>query len=294
MFHSVSAINNAGFDIVGNSSLSPYNGVYIIQFIFVIEFVIGGIGFPTFYDLSKKISAKYKGDFSRLTLFTKLNLVTYFTISILGLIAVGAIETIHKGVGSLYAASTTTPNFLMNVFFNVMSTRNAGFSTVNAGLFQPGSKLIMSVMMFIGSAPSSTAGGIRTTTLSVMAIAIISVIRNDNVTAFKRKIPNEITKRAFSVFVISALLMLISTLMVVVQYNHMAYIDILFILSSAFGTTGLSTLTIDGMLKLSAMAKIVMILLMLVGQIGISNTLLMFKTTNKKEYKLIEENVTIG
>ncbi len=69
LFHSVSSINNAGFDIIGQDSLQPYNEIYFVQFIFVIEFVIGGIGFPTFYDLYNKAKAKINKKYSSLSLF---------------------------------------------------------------------------------------------------------------------------------------------------------------------------------------------------------------------------------
>ncbi len=295
IFHSVSAINNAGFDIIGNSSLAPYDKMYVIQVIFILEFVAGGIGFPTFYDISKKVKSKYNKEYSRLTLFTKLNLITYFVISIIGVSSVLIIEIVHrKEENSIFSNSSGNFNFFMNIFFNTMSTRNAGFSTIDMGNFETSSKLIMSAMMFIGSAPSSTAGGIRTTTLSVICISVISIMRNDNSTAFKRKIPAETVKKSFSVFAISIFLIFMSCVIVLAQYDTIPMVNILFILSSAFGTTGLSTLSIDEMLSLSIIPKIVMILLMLIGQIGISNSLLMFKTKNKKEYKLIEEEITIG
>ncbi len=299
IFHSISAINNAGFDIIGKDSLYPYSHLYIIQFIFMFEFIMGGIGFPTFYDLLKKFQSLYNKKFSRLTLFTKLNLITYFSVSAIGVAAVFAIEGTHHGANSLYTNSSNTFNFIMNVFFNVMSTRNAGFSTVGVNIFQPSSKLVMSWMMFIGSAPSSTAGGIRTTTLSVIILTIVAIVRNSEVLAFKRKIPDETVRRSFSVFALSLFLLIITTGVALITYDNVSssnltYIDIFFIFSSAFGTTGLSTLSTQQMLSLNIVSKISLIFLMLVGQIGISNVLLMFKTKSKKEYKLVEENITIG
>ncbi len=292
IFHSVSAINNAGFDIIGNNSLTPYNHIYVIQFIFILEFVLGGIGFPTFYDISKKISASVKGEFSRLTLFTKLNLITYFLVSFIGLSLVFIIESIHPG--GVYHSSSSGFNYFMNIFFNVMSTRNAGFSTVDLDQFQQSSKAVMSVMMFIGSAPSSTAGGIRTTTLSIIVLAIISVVRRTQVSAFKRKIPSKTVIQSFAVLGISFFLTFISTIIFLFVYPSQQLSDIAFLITSAFGTTGLSTFSINNLFVLSPTIKIIVILLMLIGQIGISNTLLMFKTKNRKEYKLIEENIFIG
>lgn len=90
MFHSISAINNAGFDILGRNSIAPYDTAYLIQFIFLLEFIIGGIGFPTFYDLKR---TKFGFDKSqKLTLFTKINLITYVSISIVGVGLVCSVE----------------------------------------------------------------------------------------------------------------------------------------------------------------------------------------------------------
>ncbi len=302
IFCSISAINNAGFDIIGKSSLAPYNKLYIIQFIFMLEFIIGGIGFPTFYDILRKIKSKYNKTPARLTLFTKLNLITYAAVSIVGLIFVFSTEGTYHGADGVLETSTSGFNFFMNIFFNVMSTRNAGFSTIDCGLFRNSSKFIMSIMMFIGSAPSSTAGGIRTTTLSVIILTIFSVFKNGEVTAFKKQIPSETVKKSSAVFILSIVLLLLSTLITLSIYENstdavyggFSYIDILFLYSSAFGTTGLSTLSTENMLGLTTISKIILILLMIIGQIGISNVLSMFKVKNKKEYKLVEENLMIG
>lgn len=95
----------------------------------------------------------------------------------------------------------------MQVFFNTMSTRNAGFATVNPDLFNNGSKLIHIIMMFVGAAPSSTAGGIRTTTFGVLILTFWATIRRREVSGFKRTIDNATVRQASMVFLVSVLLL---------------------------------------------------------------------------------------
>lgn len=167
IFHSISSINNAGFDIIGNSSLVPYNDNYFMQFVFMFQFVIGGLGFPTFYDLKRKFIAWRRKEHAKFSLFTKINLITYVGLSVVSVFSVWLIEYTNLNavnpngvyIESILRNSTTKWNGFMNIFFNTMSTRNAGYSTVDMSTFLPGSRIVMSIMMFIGSAPSSTAGG---------------------------------------------------------------------------------------------------------------------------------------
>ncbi|AGM25455.1 TrkH family potassium uptake protein [Spiroplasma chrysopicola] len=298
VFHSVSAINNAGFDIIGNSSLMPYNDNYFMQFIFLFEFVIGGLGFPTFYDLKRKIIAWKNKENVKFSLFTKINFITYVLISFVGVFGVWLIEFVNINAPgeSILAQASSNWNGFMNVFFNTMSTRNAGFSTVDMTKFLPGSRAIMSMMMFIGSAPSSTAGGIRTTTFAIIILAIWSVIRNnDSVNAFKRKIPNETVKRALVVTVISGILVGLAVTIICAENPHLNFLNVLFTICSAFGTVGLSAFSFTEMYGLGVFSTLVLILLMFIGQLGVSSTLLVsVRGTGKKEYSYVEENIVIG
>lgn len=305
IFHSISSINNAGFDIIGNSSLMPYNSNYFIQFVFMFQFVIGGLGFPTFYDLKRKFVAWRRKEHAKFTLFTKINLITYVGLSIVGVFSVWLIEFTNLNatagangpyIESILRNSTSNWNGFMNIFFNTMSTRNAGYSTVDMSKFLPGSQIVMSVMMFIGSAPSSTAGGIRTTTLAIIIITIWSIIRNNNsVNVFKRKIPNETVKRALVVTTISGALIMGAIICISADNSNIDVLNSFFTICSAFGTTGLSTLSFPELYHLGVLSTLVLILLMFIGQLGVSSTLLVsIRGTGEKEYSYVEENILIG
>jgi len=193
----------------------------------------------------------------------------------------------------------------MDIIFNVSSTRNAGFSSINVNDFNAASKTIMSMLMFVGSAPSSTAGGIRTTTFAIIILGTVSIIRNrDNVLAFKRRVPASTVHRAFAVFFMSIFVL---TIAIVIGYidSHNAIgsghtgdatiVELMLLFSSAFGTVGLNPFDPSQTLALGALTKVVLILIMFLGQLGISNALTIFvKSGAKRHYDYIEEDVVIG
>ncbi|MCL8211676.1 Ktr system potassium uptake protein B [Mesoplasma sp. JKS002658] len=329
IFHSTSAINNAGFDIVSSGSLQPYNHSgnvsYLIQITFIVEWIIGGLGYPTFHDIKNKINAWRKGESVPFSLFTKLNFVIYLFLFFAGPLAIFGIEFSNRSNSLIFNNYTANTNPLgiidaetivittskplgevvMDIIFNTTSTRNAGFSSININDFSSGSKTVMGILMFIGSAPSSTAGGIRTTTLAIIILGIVSIARGKTrVSAFKKTVPEETVKRAFGVFFLSAVL--VSLALVICYADSHAVLSIaykgdeavvgLFVLiSSAFGTTGMNPLTSDQMYQLGVLTKLVIIVVMFMGQLGISNTLLVFaKNSSNEQFGYLEEEVVIG
>lgn len=294
IFHSISAINNAGFDILGRNSIAPYDTAYLIQFIFLLEFIIGGIGFPTFYDLKR---TKFGFDKSqKLTLFTKINLITYVSISIVGVGLVCAVEYGNHSHSNILNNSSSGWNGFMNIFFNTMSTRNAGFSTVTSANFLGASKIIQALMMFIGSAPSSTAGGIRTTTFAVIIITLISFARNRKyVTAFKKEIPEQTIKTAFLVLFTALSLILLDVILIVATNQNVSMNNAFFTVSSAFGTTGLNAIDPWTMYNLGWSSILLTSLIMFVGQLGVSATLLSWaKTTPQNQMRYLQEEIKVG
>ncbi|ATZ18991.1 potassium uptake protein KtrB [Williamsoniiplasma somnilux] len=327
IFHSTSAINNAGFDIISSGSLQPYNVQghysYLIQVVFLMEWILGGLGYPTFHDIKRKIRARRAGYSVKFSLFAKLNFWVYSFFLIAGPLMVFGTEMINQDQSMIFnyyqyetGAFGVTSNVeilsakpmgvaIMDIIFNTTACRNAGFSTVPINDFNAGSKTIMSALMFIGSAPSSTAGGIRTTTFAIIMLATWAIIRNNRqTTAFKKTIPEITVKRAFAVFFISATLVIISIIAIYsdsakvlspTQTGDTSVVQILTLITSAFGTVGMNPFTGEQMVAFGALSKIVMIMMMFLGQLGISNTLLVFvKPSTKKMYGYLEEDVVIG
>ena len=207
----------------------------------------------------------------------------------------------------------------MALFFNTMSTRNAGFATISihdlsgAVLFQ------YIIMMFIGSAPSSTAGGIRTTTMAIVVLGVYSRFRGrKSVFAFKRKIDPETVNNSYVVFTMSIILVSLGALICVSSLDvnggdilsvqgvtpnssitgaelasRYGFTEIIFEVGSAFGTTGLSTGLTS---QINIASKITLILIMFIGQLGVSSTILVWgrrKTSNQNVSRVVE-HVNIG
>jgi Trk-type K+ transport system membrane component len=211
---------------------------------------------------------------------------------------------------------------LIAIAFNTMSTRNAGFATIDLNALSDATINTYSVMMFIGSGPGSTAGGIRTTTLFVIVITIVQFIRGKKAaTAFKRELPVETVKKSFILALTAMALVIASSILIQVietgnagqtiyyyteqigignDWNSVTvsiqYQDALFVAFSAFGTTGLSTVDIS---QLQIGSKVILIILMFVGQLGILNALKIFSGREKvskrsKQAKMIVEDIAIG
>lgn len=309
IFHSISAINNAGFDILSGNSLTPYYGVYSIQIVFIILLIIGGVGFPVIYDIVQYFSHKLRKrtDF-KFSLFTKVSMIAYFIVFIVGLSLILMFEIGNKSTQetNLWRNKElgTYQDKIMCIIFHVFSSRNAGFTTLDPTVakFSNPSLLIFSIMMFIGSAPSSTAGGIRTTTIAIICVAIWNKIRGvDGVRIFRRKINDEIVNASFLVFLLSILIVFLATFICFTSLDSLWGIadaktigsaDILYEVCSAFGTTGLSTGLTS---SLNVISKLILILVMFIGQLGISSTILVWRKSNpRNNYSYIEEEILIG
>ncbi|SRX68474.1 sodium transporter [Mycoplasma mycoides subsp. capri] len=233
VFHSTSAVNNAGFDIISPNSLQPYNvdnhRVYAIQVIFMLEWIIGGLGYPTFHDIKRKLKARKTKEKINFSLFTKINFWVYLVLFIFGPLAVFATEYSNYNnslIFHYYDENFTVLNaksntvVFMDILFNTTASRNAGFSTIDISTFNSGSKAILSILMFIGSAPSSTAGGIRTTTFGVLLLSTFTIIKNQKFTsAFRKTIPSETVNRSYAAFFISTFLIFIALFIIYVDSN---------------------------------------------------------------------------
>lgn len=308
IFQSASIMNNAGFDIIGNTSLAPFrNGTgTIIQYFMIIQFVIGGIGYPVVYDVIEWFKFRHHRRKFYFSLFTKVNLITYFSVFLVGFIFMisfefgfndGLIHTINNTPelqGYFGTGSEKTWNEITYVIFTTFSSRSCGVATVPMSELSDGSKWILIILMFIGGAPSSSAGGIRTTVFAILVMAIISLIRgHKKVVIFKRTIPQQTVMTSFIIFVLSTGIMILSSIIIypllISSGNIYTFTDIVFECSSAYGTAGLSTGVTSSLSIQSAnswFTAIILCIIMIIGQLGVPTTLLSFKNKNNK--KIIE------
>ncbi len=314
IFNSVSVLNNAGFDIFGNCSASAYrNGSdTFIQYMMMMQIIIGGIGFPVFYDLIQWFKFKHKKQKFYFSLFTKVSVITYFIILIIGLIFMLSFEyclndsLIHTVNNNQYlkdryfSNESKGWNQFTYILFTTISTRSAGLYTIPMNEISDGSKWILILLMFIGCAPSSTGGGIRTTVVAILFMSMISIIKKyKNIVIFKRSISQSTVNNSFVITFLSAGLILffsIITYPIIINKTDITFTNILFEFSSAYGTVGLSSGVTSFLINNDLNAWVLAILLsiiMIIGQLGIPTTLLSLNNNNNKIVKYSTEEIKI-
>lgn len=278
IFASISAVNNGGIDILGGNSLEMFANDYFIQIVTILCLIIGGLGFPFFYDVRNFIISKKQKTKFHLSYFSKFILRVYFSISIIGILIILIIE-LSSGT-LLYNNDISLIQRLFYIIFNSFSARNAGFYTTDINNFAEGSKIVLALLMWIGSAPASTGGGIRVTTFFICVLALISYSKNKKeVTFLDRRIPEDTVVKSLTVAFISQILVLGVSIIIVSTIDNISFLQAFFESCSAFGVTGLS---LGITTSLNIISKIAIILLMFTGQLGVSNAILMW--SRKKNY----------
>ena len=266
-FTTVSAITNSGFDITG-ASLIPFQHDYFVQTLHMMLMFFGAMGFPVILDIKKYVHCKRTNQRFKFSIYTKLTMVTTLILWIVGIIGFYLFEYNHfltdRGLIEGFYFAT----------FNSLSTRNAGFATVDMNAFSPATLTMFCGLMFIGSSPNSSGGGIRTTTFAIMVLAILSFARGRQyVNIYGREIETQTVYKSFMIYIVATLIVCLSTLLICMS-DSFSLMEIFFEVCSAFGTTGLS-MGITG--ALTSFAKIVLIATMFIGRIGIITFLLIFR-----------------
>ncbi|MBO2942947.1 Trk family potassium uptake protein [Paenibacillus sp. F411] len=287
IFQSVSIFNNAGFDLLG-SIHGPFAGFPVygtdiyLNLVNMALIFLGGIGFIVMFDVMEYPKCR------KLSLHSKVVLsVTGFLI-LLGALSLFLLE---------YSNDATIGNMTwgekwMAAFFQSITARSGGISTIDIGSMQQSSQFFLIILMFIGAAPGSTGGGIKVTTFAVLIGAVISMIQGKrDVVLFKKRIPEAMVYRSLTVTII-ALIVLVSSAMFLSATEDQQFLVIFFEAVSAFGTVGLSM----GMTpELSEVGKVFVALLMFLGRLG--PLTLAYALTRKKHkdlYRHPEGRIIIG
>ncbi|MGM7680583.1 TrkH family potassium uptake protein [Cytobacillus sp. Hm23] len=258
-FASISATTNAGFDITG-SSLVPYANDYFVQLIYIILLIVGAIGFPVLIELRDSLSFMKWNKRFRFSLYVKLTTLTFFILIVLGGLLIYLFEFNH------YFAHKPWHQTLFSSLFHSVSARNGGLATMDLNNLSTATQLTLAMLMIIGASPSSVGGGIRTTTFAIVILAMYAQIRGQgSVRIFKRELEKDDIAKSFAIVMI-AFLVCSSSVVILSVIEPFSLKSIIFEVCSAFGTTGLS-LGITP--SLSNAGKIVIIVLMFIGRIGI-------------------------
>jgi trk system potassium uptake protein TrkH len=283
VFHSVSAFCNAGFALMPDS-FSGFYSSWNINFVISLLIIFGGLGFSVFVDLRRNLISRFTP--KRFSLHTKIVLLTTFT-----LILLGSVLYFISEYSNLMMSFSFKDRFLAS-FFQSVTTRTAGFNTIDISRLSKASVFISLFLMFIGASPGSTGGGIKTTTLAVIALSIKSLVRgNKDVSAFKRKINDENIRKVMALIALS-MMFLIVMIFALLLIEPFSFQKILFEAISAFGTVGLS---MGITAKLSSLGQICIIILMYIGRVGPLTLIFALSERSKPaDFTYIEEKISIG
>ena len=296
-FHSVSAFCNAGFSLFGPSLAEYRNNVWVNMTIMCL-IVAGGLGFVVFHDIFSVYGpSKYRRGTRRRRLSLHSRIVLRTT---LGLIVVGAAAIWIFELGNTFAGAPWYEDVLPSLFLSV-TTRTAGFNTVDTSQLTNVTLLIVIVLMFIGASPGSTGGGIKTTTFAVLWASFQSQLNNRPDTEFlNRRVSSDTVAKAMTTTVGFALVAFAGVaLLQITEYAGQSpgatrgwALEYLFETVSALGTVGLSTGVTS---KLTTLGKLVLIACMFVGRLGPLVVAVSFLGRRERlPYSLPEERVMIG
>ncbi|MBI4308150.1 MAG: Trk family potassium uptake protein [Chloroflexi bacterium] len=282
-FHSVSAFNNAGFDILsGNTSFLVYQSNVLMLGTLSVLIILGSISYTVLADF-----VKTRG-MARLTLDSRLVVTINIFLWMLGAVVILLAEFTNEST-----LGPMPPGLkLVNAAFQSVVPRTPGFSSVDIGALREFTLFFMAALMFIGGASGSTAGGIKVNTLGVLLAAVWSAIRGrDQVEAFGRELPEDVVNRALAVVVLSLGLVFSAILLLSLTEVH-AFIRILFEALSAFGTVGLTT----GITPLlSPLGRLIIIVLMFAGRLGpLTVALALAEREEARHIRFAQERIKIG
>lgn len=300
IFHAISAFCNAGFDLVGSNSLTPYVGNAIVNFTIMGLIIAGGLGFCVWMDTYNMVKVKrqsaehftWKQAFYKMPLHTKLVWLITIALIVFGFIFFFVVE--FKNPNTLGALSLKDKIYA--ALFQSVSPRTAGFNTVTLSELTPASKLMTIILMFIGGSPAGTAGGVKTVTIGVLILCALSTIKGrESTVIYKRRIPRAVISRALTVVMI-AITAVICMLMILTVTESAEFMDLLFEVVSAFATVGL-TLGITP--SLTVIGKIMIIILMFIGRLGpvtiaVALMVRQGKSKEKQGIQYPEEKVMVG
>jgi len=282
-WHAVSSFCNAGFDLFGNfSSLTNYVNDATVNLTISSLIILGGIGFTVMFDVW------HNRRWRNFSLHTKLVLVTTTVLLVSGSLVILLLEMNNPDtLGPL-----SWQGKFLGSYFQSVSTRTAGYNTVDIGKLQDATIFFMVILMFIGASPSSTGGGIKTTTIGVLIAAVWALITGkQDAEIFQRRISQQLIYKAFTVFFIAATLVIFVTMMMSITESA-SFLRILFEVVSAFGTVGLTTGITP---TLTDYGKMWIIVTMFAGRVGpVTLALALALRTRKGMVHYPEGKINIG
>jgi len=289
IFHSISAFCNAGFTLF-DKSLTAYSAEPIVNSTIMILIVVGGLGFWVVNDLYNHLRSRFtKGPLIPLSLQSRVVLVFSSVFIVSGAVLFLLLE------GRSVSGSGSGSKFMVALFQSV-TTRTAGFNTVDVGALSIPTIMWMMVWMFVGASPGSTGGGTKTTTFAVMLATLRSVLTGkERVEIHRRTVADTVVRRAYAVFFISIAWVAFAAFLMTIVGTHGEVdgaLPIIFETVSAFGTVGLSMGVTS---SLTAYGKVILVITMFAGRIGpLSLILALARRATSPEVAYPEQPIAIG
>lgn len=289
IFHSISAFCNAGFDIFGGGvSFASFRGDYLIVAIVTLLIISGGIGYFVINDIFEYIKSLKAKNRHRISVHTRIVLTTTLILLVVSTVVFFISE--FNNPATLKALPYAQK--WMMAFFQAVTPRTAGFSMVEVSGLINFSIMFTIILMFIGASPGGTGGGIKTTTFALLFANVKSVIQDEqDVYMFKKRIADATIKNTVALFLLAISFIILVTLLIT-AFEDFGIGRILFEVTSAFGTVGLSTGITS---QLSIMSKLLITVTMLLGRVGpLTVGYALLKRVKKVSYRYPEQKVAVG
>ncbi len=290
VFHSISAFCNAGFDLMGSiggeySSLTSFVDNVLINVVICGLIILGGIGFPVLLDVIN--NKKY----SRLNIHSKIVINTTLILIAMGFAFIFIAEFSNQDtLGSL-----TLKEKLLSSVFQSVTLRTAGYNTIDLTLLSESTLFLMITLMLIGASPASTGGGLKTTTIATLFLAVKSfILGKEDIEIFQRRISDTTVKKSLGIFFIGVLISLVGTLALNIVNPEFTLLESGFEVISAFATVGLS---IGSTPTLNSGGKLIIMILMFLGRVGSLTIFMALISKNSKvksKIRYAEGKIIVG
>lgn len=296
LFTTISGFCNAGFDNIGPINLQGHVHNPVVNFTTTGLIIMGGIGYLVWFDVAGKCKALWKREIGFSKFFHSMALHTKLALLMTSILLFGGtlVFLILEYNNPLTIGTFNLFDKVMASFFQSTTLRTAGFSTINGGLAYPSSQLVMIALMFIGGSPGGTAGGVKTTSIAVIVLSIYSqLVGLEQTSAFKKNIAKEAVLKSLAVVGISITFLFVAVFVCTI-FEPFSLMELVYECVSALATVGLS-LNITPLL--TPVGKIVMIVLMYSGRVGVMSigvSLSKKQSIVKNDIRYPHENVLIG
>ena len=297
VFTSVSAFCNAGVDILGENSLMSYVDDPAVNFITIALIITAGLGFIVWWDVADKIRNVFRRELSVHRIFRSLRLHSKLVLTTTAVLVLGGTVLIFIFEYNNPRTMADMPLWqkMMASLFQSVTTRTAGFLTIDQAAFSGASVLLCLFLMFIGGSPMGTAGGMKTTTVAVMVLSVVSNLRGKEDVEFRhRRIRNHYIRSAVVIVGMGFGVLLTMSMLLSAVMPETSLVDIVYEITSAIATVGLSRGLTS---QLTAAGKWIVILTMYLGRIGpmtLGMAVVVRAQKRSENTRLAAEDIMIG